>query len=182
MKFQKPSEALLQRFGVATSHWEPNSLTDLLSAVLPVIVLGTDRIDDERATWHHETLRIATPAVAGFIALTPITGPIELLGVVATAPVAAVACDLQIAPAALLWATPPTVAQGSRQQSTQGPLWASCDAGADVVPFPGVYPLPALGSFSFPIQGTIIDPGYSAYLKASVVNVTFGGAFWWRNA
>lgn len=182
MKFQKPSEALLQRFGVATSHWDPNSLVELLATVIPVVLIGEDRIDDERATWHFETSRPALAANAGFIALTPINGPIELLGVIANAPVAATACDLQIAPVPILWTTPPTVAGGTRQQSTGGPLWASCDAGYELTPFPAIYPLTALSNFSFPVQGTIIDPGYSAFLKCSALNVAFGGAFWWRNA
>jgi hypothetical protein len=182
VKFQRAAEALLQRFGSSTSHWAPNALTDLGSFVVPVIGIGQDRIDDERATWHFETLRAASVGNAGFIALTPITGTIELLSVIACAPVGAVQCDLQVAPAGLLWATPPTVAQGSRQQSTNGTLRASCDAGYDVVPFPGVYPIPALACFSFPIAGTLVDPGFSIYLKASATNVAISGGFWWRNA
>jgi hypothetical protein len=62
MKFQQSAEALLQRFGSATSHWDPNRLTELAPMVLPTLSIGSDRIDLERATFGVGVQRIAAAA------------------------------------------------------------------------------------------------------------------------
>lgn len=51
MKFQRSSERFLNRLSAETSHWAPNSISDLHTTVVPVFVLGSDAVDLERAVY-----------------------------------------------------------------------------------------------------------------------------------
>lgn len=80
MRFQRAADDFLRRFGDATSHWTPDAIAEMWGGVLPVMLLGEDRVDYERRTFTdgYEVGPTGAGRLAQF-ALQALTGDIEVL-------------------------------------------------------------------------------------------------------
>jgi len=78
VKFQRSAENFLNRFGAATSHWSPNALVELAPQVVPVVVLGDDRVDAERAQYGIGQGAAAGVGQLAAVAFVSLAGDVEL--------------------------------------------------------------------------------------------------------
>jgi len=179
VKFQRSSEAFLQRYGAETSHWDPNSLTQLAPFVQPVVLLGHDFIDAERSTFYFASFRAALAANAGYVAVRADEGDAQLLGLSVSLP-AGGGFDVQIA-LANVFAFAGTGAPVNRTQSGDGRSNLYGEAGYEIVPFPSIFFCPANGSVQVPLEGAILQQGYAVWVKAATVNVAISACLYFRN-
>jgi hypothetical protein len=84
VKFQRSSERFLNRLSAETSHWSPNSISDLMTSVVPVFVLGEDAVDLERAVYVGEPFSPAIVGQVSHVLLEAGTRELQVLSVIAS--------------------------------------------------------------------------------------------------
>jgi hypothetical protein len=176
MRWQRQAEAAQSRWCDLTTA--PDRFLELGRVVVPVVVLGHDFVDGERATFQFETLRTALAGNAGYLALRADQGDAELLGLTVSIP-AGGSFDVQFGLAAN-FTFAGTGALVARSQSGDGRSGIYGEAGYELVPFPAIHSTPALTTFAVPIGGTILHEGYACFVKAAALNSALAGCFYFR--
>lgn len=184
MRWQRPIQAVLNRWSDKVDPFG-HELREFFPNVVPTVVLGTDYVDDERATFTVSTLRPATLGNFAFISLCAIAGSIELLGVRVTGTAAATGFNTEVGEIAVQYTgtglTAPTAPTNVRTRTGPATNYAAFDPQL-ILGGVGTTELVGNETKSLPeYRGTIIAPGFCIVLRTGVANLGLGAYFVWRN-
>lgn len=173
MKWQRASDGFLERFADATSHWSPDSLSELLGSVMPVVVLGQDRTDAERRGIYANGGSFSPAAGnAATVRLQAISGDVELIELLVYRTAGPIEADydltfLPVDPAVL----------GTQPQGSNGAVIASASPGAGV----GMNVAAGNSVLRHPCAGIVVPQGSQIGLRTVATGVSFNYSATWRN-
>lgn len=184
MKFQRSAESFLQRFGDATSHWSPDGLVELFPSVVPVVLLGEDRIDEERAEFFAFVDGPASVGNAAFFCLVAALGDVRLERLTMSSGGGSDAgCGLEILPATSLPIAAQTVASSGFAQTGSGPNRAGLDRGLDAFVQAQAFRAQLSGWVELlPPGGILLEHGRGVLTRGAQLNTAQRFACWWRNS
>lgn len=170
MKFQRSADAFLKRFGAETAGWGAESLSELLGAVLPVIVLGNDRTDFERTRWYSWGSALSPGAgFAAQFAIQALTGDVEVIAFGITRTGGTLTLDTAGELSAI-------VVPGLGPTNSQGRLRSSNVASGGGV---GMLASPSNETLWLPFGGLVVPRGFEVIAtNASTAQNTQGFAAW----